>query len=82
MKSPTAVRSITILFVSLLHRSTLRHRRSIQRYFSDRLTAHSFVQQHQRIGTAGQPVRGGTVASQLNQVAARFAVQEARSDHG
>ena len=49
-----------------------------QQYFSDRLTAHSFVQQHQRIGTAGQPVRGGTVASQLNQVAARFAVQEAR----
>jgi hypothetical protein len=39
------------------------------------------VQQQQRIGAAGQPVLGGTVAGQLNQVASRFAVQEARADH-
>jgi hypothetical protein len=29
-----------------------------------------------------QPMRGGTVAGQFNQVAARFGVQEARADHG
>jgi hypothetical protein len=53
-----------------------------QQHFGDRLTAHAFVQQHQRVGAASQAVRGRTVAGQLNQVAARFAVQEARADHG
>ena len=52
-----------------------------KQHFGDRLTAHSLVQQQQRIGAAGQPVLGGTVAGQLNQVASRFAVQEARADH-
>ena len=52
-----------------------------KQHFGDRLTAHSLVQQHQRVGATGQPVRGGTVAGQLNQVAAGIAVQEARADH-
>jgi hypothetical protein len=46
--------------------------------FGDQLIADSFVQQHQRVGAAGQAVRRGTVARQLSQVAAGFAVQ----DHG
>src|SRR6476646_5974689 len=35
-----------------------------QQYFGDRLTAHSLVQQQQRVGAAGQAVLGGTVPGQ------------------
>ena len=52
-----------------------------QQHLGDRLTAHAFVQQHQRVRAPRQPVRSRTVARQLNQVAARFAVQEAAADH-
>ena len=53
-----------------------------QKRLGDRLTAHAFVQQHQRVGAPRQPVLGQAVAGQLNQVVARFTVQEARANHG
>ena len=42
-----------------------------KQHFRDRLTAHSLLQQQQRIRAAGQAVLGGTVAGQINQVASR-----------
>src|SRR5208337_3284932 len=48
----------------------------------DRLAAHAVVQQNQRVGAARQPMHGGPVASQLDQVLSRFGVQEATADHG
>src|ERR1019366_918710 len=53
-----------------------------KQHFGDGRTAHPIVQQHQRIGAAGPPVRGRAVTRQLVQVAAGFAVQKARADHG
>jgi hypothetical protein len=52
-----------------------------KQHLGDRLTAHAVVQQHQRVGAARQPVRGGPVAGQLDQVVSRFGVQEAAADH-
>ena len=49
-----------------------------QQRLGDQLTAHAFVQQHQRVGAPRQPVLGQAVAGQLNQVVARFAVQDSQ----
>ena len=52
-----------------------------QQHLGNRLTAHAVVQQHQRVGAPRQAVRSRAIARQLNQVAARFAVQEASAHH-
>src|SRR5579863_2442794 len=46
-----------------------------------RFATHAIVQQHQRIRPPRQPVCSRPVTRQLDQVAARFAVQEPRADH-
>ena len=39
------------------------------------------IEQHQRVGAPPQPVSGRTVAGQLDQVTAGFAVKEPGADH-
>jgi hypothetical protein len=46
-----------------------------------RCATHAIVQQHQRIRPPRQTVSGRAITRQLDQVAARFAVQEAPADH-
>src|ERR1019366_3772175 len=52
-----------------------------KQHLGDGRAAHANVQQDQRVGSTGQAVRNGTVAGQLDQIAAGFAVEEARTDH-
>jgi len=51
-----------------------------KQYFADRRAAQAIVQQNKRVGAAGEPMRGGAVAGQVDQVAAGFAVKEAGTD--
>src|SRR5580704_16733425 len=52
-----------------------------QQDLRDFTATHPTIQQHQRVGAPGQSMRHGTVASQVNQVAARFGIKEASADH-
>src|SRR5476649_37172 len=52
-----------------------------QQDFRDIAATHPIIQQHQCIGAPGQPVSHGAIAAQLNQVATRYGVEEAGSDH-
>ena len=40
-----------------------------KQYFADRRAAQAIVQQNKRVGAAGEPMRGGAVAGQVDQVA-------------
>src|ERR1019366_5706041 len=53
-----------------------------KQHFADRLAAQAIIQQHQRVGAAGEPMRSAAIAGQVDQVATGLAVKEARADHG
>ena len=52
-----------------------------QQHLRHGFAAHAVVQQHQRVRSPGQTMRGRPVSSQLDQILPRFAVQEPRPYH-